>query len=187
MNNKSTSKQVAKWFIDRAALDVKNGGDYLTQLKLQKLLYYAKGFFYVFQNDSLFEERFKAQKYGPVLQSVANVVSKYKRDPIKSEFADINDIENPVITNILEFVYNNVSRVYDVSKLIDCTHKELPWRSTQEKRVIKEDLIEKYFKETYLSGNIATAALPIDNEKLFIALSKNNVLQFKEAYLELAK
>jgi uncharacterized phage-associated protein len=183
-----SAEQIAKWFIDKSAAEVKNGGEYLTQLKLQKLLYYAKGFFYVFENEPLFEEEFKAQKFGPVLQSVANVVSKYKREPIKSEFKDVKSIQDKNVLNFLEFIYKNIASVYAAKKLVEFTHNERPWKETEEKHKIDDNLICSYFRDTYLSDTDSNANdLPVSDEKLFLALSDYNVSKFNKAYKVLAQ
>lgn len=60
--------EVAQWFVKRAKKDYdKNIGDLLTQIKLQKLLYFAQGVHMVWNDGAkLFNEKIYHEKYGPV-------------------------------------------------------------------------------------------------------------------------
>lgn len=181
-----SAKQIARWFIDKATSNISQGGEYLTQLKLQKLLYYAKGFYYVFEDKPLFDEELKAQRLGPVVQSVGFVVSKYKSDPIKEEFKDVGEIKDKDTIAFLEFIYNNLAVVYAAKKLVDFTHNESPWKETEEKAKIKDDLIRNYFRTTYLS-NTSEENLPISQENLALVLSKYYTTKYNKAYKVLAQ
>lgn len=188
MSTKYTAKQVAKWFIDKATSNISQGGEYLTQLKLQKLLYYAKGFYYVFEDKPLFDEQLKAQKLGPVVQSVGFVISKYKGEPIKEEFKEVEDIKDKKVIEFLEFVYNNLATVYAAKRLVDFTHAEKPWKETQVKTNISDTTIRNYFRDTYLGNNSNSSdELPVSSESLALALSRYYVVKFNKAYKELAK
>lgn len=185
VNVKCTAKQVAKWLIERAASETKNGGEYLTQLKLQKLLYYAKGFFYVFENEPLFDDELKAQQYGPVVQSIVSDVKKYHSDPIKEEFVDIEPIKDKSIITFLEFIYKNIASFYDTKKLVDLTHAEKPWQSTPKGQIIKENLIRDFFRGTYLGEDETNWIISRDN--LLSAMTYHNVKKYEKAYKVLSK
>ena len=63
-------KAIAQWFVLKAAEDAGKGGEYLTKLKLQKLLYYAQGFYHAFYNEKLFKDKIIHMPYGPAVQSL---------------------------------------------------------------------------------------------------------------------
>ena len=57
---------VAKYFL---SLSDDSSGDYISNLKLQKLLYYAQGFHLAIFNKPLFNEPIEAWAHGPVVGS----------------------------------------------------------------------------------------------------------------------
>ena len=186
-NEKVTAKEVAKWFIDRAAQDVKaKCGEYLTQLKLQKLMYYAKGFYYVFEDEKLFDAGIFSQKYGPVVNELVGVLKEYGNGQIKKEFSKENNIKNEKILYVLEFVYKFVAQ-YSAGKLIDFTHAETPWQQTVERRQISEDLIKEYFRSNYLENFNENNQLNIKQQDIFNAAYLNILNTYKPAFEELAQ
>lgn len=68
---------IAKKLIFKAQNDEPNGGERLTNLKLQKLLYYQQGFHLAFFGTPLFAEDVEAWMYGPVVPAVYDEYSAY--------------------------------------------------------------------------------------------------------------
>ena len=187
MATKVTVKQVAKWFVNRASQDVeKKVGEYLTQLKLQKLMYYAKGFYYVFEDENLFESGIFSQKYGPVVKDLISGLKTYGNGQIKKEFIDEEDIEDEKVLLVLEFVYKYVAQ-YSAGKLVDFTHAEAPWKLTNEKEQISEDLIKSYFRSTYLENFDTNNLLNIKEQDVFNVIYLNLLKTHKKAFKELAE
>ena len=58
---------IAKKLIKMADDDIANGGDNITNLKLQKLLYYQQGYHLAVFDTPLFNEAVEAWIYGPVV------------------------------------------------------------------------------------------------------------------------
>lgn len=183
---KTTAKQVAKWLINKATAETKNGGEYLTQLKLQKLLYYAKGFFYVFENEPLFNDSMKAIRLGPVVPSIVNVIKKYESNSIKEEFVNEESIKDKSVIAFLEFIYENIASIYAAQKLVNLTHQETPWLQTKHGSLINENLVRDYFRNTYLSEK-ETDKWVVSRNELLSAMTKHNVKKFEKAYKELAR
>lgn len=184
---KVTAKEVAKWFIMRAGKDAENNcGDYLTQLKLQKLMYYAKGFFYVFENEKLYDSFIYARQLGPVVNSISAELKPYHKNPIIKEFNEQKDITDERFLYVLEFVYKNVAQ-YSAFKLVDFTHSEEPWRKTKTGEVIKEDLIRNYFRDTYIDNFNENNDLNIKKEEILSTTYKNILNTYLPAFKELAK
>ena len=61
---------IAKKLIFLAQQDEANGGECLTNLKLQKLLYYQQGYHLAAFGTPLFEENVESWMYGPVVPVV---------------------------------------------------------------------------------------------------------------------
>lgn len=181
-----TAKQIAKWFVDRASKSTAFGGEFLTQLKLQKLMYYAKGFYYVFENQPLFKEKIVAQNYGPVVPSLVASIKPFGYDPIKSCFESEPDIKDEKILEFLEFVFEKVAQ-FSAGKLVDLTHAETPWQNTKIGKEIASEAICDYFTKNYKQHFDTNNPFGITEEDIinftFSQILKDN----EDAFLELAK
>ena len=120
-------------------------GDTISNLKLQKLLYYCQGFSLALHNKPLFNERIEAWQYGPV---VPDVYHNYKSFSYNAIMPDENFDYSKHIT---EEEFALIREVYDVYgqfsalKLMTMTHNELPWSETKINQVIQHDILQKYF------------------------------------------
>ena len=79
-----TASEVAKWFLayNRDVL-AEEGGEYISNLKLQKLLYYAQGSFLAVTDSPLFDDPIVAWQHGPVVESVYH---EYKKKMVRTAF-----------------------------------------------------------------------------------------------------
>lgn len=103
-------------------------GEPISNLKLQKLVYYAQAWFLANKNKILFEDDFEAWVHGPVLPSLyheykergsAPIITKLKLKEIAEKFSkEIFDFLNEVT-----FVY----MPYGAYQLELMTHNEKPW------------------------------------------------------------
>ena len=146
-----TALQVAQWFLAHnriAAAD--EGAEYISNLKLQKLLYYAQGCFLAVTDGPLFSDSIVAWQHGPVVESVYH---QYKCNgasgiPFEDDFdfSKFTSEEN----ELLREVYDTFGQ-YSAWKLRNMTHNETPWASTPQNSVIPQDIIKQYFKQEYLA------------------------------------
>ncbi len=120
----------------------------ITNLKLQKLLYYAQGIGFGRCNLKLLKEPFLAWEYGPVVKEVYNNYKSYGKDPLpvtdKINLDELN--KNETVINILEETVS-LYGIYDAWFLRDKTHQEKPWLETLRDDVISDDLMVSYFKK----------------------------------------
>jgi uncharacterized phage-associated protein len=99
-------------------------GEFLTNLKLQKLLYYADAWSMVLFDEELFAERFQAWVHGPVLVSQYRRFKDFKWRPI--------DMELPK-PRLSARIQNHLEEVIDIFgsetaiALELMTHRERPW------------------------------------------------------------
>lgn len=138
--------EIAKWFVNRACLDVDNGGDYMTHLKLQKLLYYAQGCYLALRNKSLFKDKIFAWTYGPVVSTVYDKYKSFAGNAIPQQGA-VNIDEDT--ESVLEEVYQTFGQ-FSALKLKDMTHSESPWLETKQGNEIPVKKIQEYFVENYI-------------------------------------
>ena len=155
---KYSADTVAKWFIMRnqRAMD-DQGGEALTLLKLEKLLYYAEGCHLAFFNgEQLFDENFYAWEHGPVVKEVYQV---YQENPYNLPLTD-NDLKQALSIdtenqNLLEQVFQTFGQ-YSAWALRNKTHEERPWlEATDNGRhlggLISRKTMLDYFKENYIA------------------------------------
>ena len=122
-------------------------GELVTNLKLQKMLYYQQGFHLAYFGTPLFDDEIEAWMYGPVVPSVYN---HYKGNGRNGIIPD-NEIKFSFEDRKEEALFNEVYKVYgkySATGLMNMTHNESPWISTPrgEGNVISKDKLTSFFK-----------------------------------------
>ncbi len=145
MDNRLIATNAAKWFIQRAA----DSGDALTNMKLQKLLYYAHGYSLVRRGVGISREPIQAWEHGPVAPEQYRMFSAFDRDPIPGAFTESRAIVSPEVESILEAVWREFGQL-SAAELRRMTHREAPWRSVyvdgQRDLVISDQTMLEYFR-----------------------------------------
>lgn len=136
---------IAKKLVFKAQNDEPNGGERLTNLKLQKLLYYQQGFHLAVFGTPLFEEDIEAWMYGPVVPIVYNEYSSYGSSslPEVRESISLSDDEEELFNEVYD-AYRDFSAI----GLMNRTHKETPWASVSPHdrgTIISQESMRKYF------------------------------------------
>ena len=136
---------VAKKLIYKAQNDEPNGGERLTNLKLQKLLYYQQGFHLAVFDTPLFSDSVESWMYGPVVPSVYEKYSMYG----SSSLPEVDDYIT--LTEDEEELFNEVYDAYrDFSAigLMNRTHSERPWQDAMPHdrgTIITQESMKSYF------------------------------------------
>lgn len=118
----------------------------VSNLRLQKLLYFVQAKFLVEKGEPCFKQRMEAWNFGPVVPKVYKVYRYYGSTPIpcKDESSDfsIQSSDRKRINSMLD----SCSR-YATSTLVDITHEQEPWIQAHqtEERVITPVSIYDYF------------------------------------------
>lgn len=145
MYNAST---IAKWFIAWAEADEAD----LSNLKLQKLLYYAQGHALALFGRSLFKDEIQAWSHGPVVPSVYHTWKDFGSQDLRLPDTDHftwRDVD-PETTELLGKVWNTYGG-FGGWKLRNMTHEESPWlknwRGEDHRNVvICEDELREFFE-----------------------------------------
>lgn len=139
------ASDIAKKLIFKAQNDEPNGGERLTNLKLQKLLYYQQGFHLAFFGTPLFDDNIEAWMYGPVVPSIYEKYSSYGS-------ASLPEVSNPIsLSDDEEELFNEIYdayREFSAIGLMNRTHKEKPWIDAvphDRGTVISQDSMKSYF------------------------------------------
>ncbi len=146
-----TASQVAEWFLAHNRInEAEAGAESISNLKLQKLLYYAQGCCLALYDRPLFGDKIAAWQHGPVVESVYH---EYKSNGahgivFQKDFDD--SIFTPEEKDLLTEVYDTFGQ-YSAWKLRDMTHDETPWRVTKQNDEIPQEVIKEYFRKEYVA------------------------------------
>lgn len=142
-----TASDVAKYIL---SLIDEDAGDTISNMKLQKLLYYVQGFHLAAFDEPLFADEIRAWTYGPV---IVDVYHEYKEHgalaiprPADFEGLDVDGEAKDLIDDVL-----NTYGEYSASSLMLFTHREPPWKAVYRGGegsggVIPCELMNAYFK-----------------------------------------
>lgn len=144
-----TSHDVAKYF-----LSVEGDEGEISNLKLQKLVYYAQGFSLALLDKPLFDEPIEAWMHGPVVASLYHRYSPYRSTSIPAPAQFDATVFSREQRRLLDDVYE-VYGQYSAWKLRQLTHAEAPWKDNYEEgvasKVIPSDEMEAYFRENLVN------------------------------------
>lgn len=114
---------VAKYFLVQTDDEA---GDTISNLKLQKLVYYAQGFHLAIKGTPLFNEQLQAWNHGPVSPVLYQAYKAYGAGalPVPEDFDSSRLTAQE--TEVLDDVYQ-VYGQFSAWKLRDLTHNEAPW------------------------------------------------------------
>ena len=140
-----------------------NGINDITPMKLQKLVYFAHGWYLAATGEPLLNEQVEAWRYGPVIRSLYDVAKQYGNKPISASLftpfgmPELNAVEQKALEPFLSWIWEQYG-IYSGVQLSNMTHQPgTPW-----KRVIEESdkplplntdiprsYIESYFANEY--------------------------------------
>lgn len=123
----------------------------VTNLKLQKMLYFIQGFSYSKRDEAFISDDFEAWRYGPVVRDVYIEFSRYGSllitDFYNSNYQNINfeKKDKEFLDDMIQSLNN-----YSTSKLVSASHaKDSPWAlayNNSDKSLISKEDIKNYFK-----------------------------------------
>lgn len=140
---------VAQYFL--AQMD-EDAGDLISNLKLQKLVYYAQGFALALYGRPLFPEGIEAWTHGPVVPALYHEYKGHGSAAIPFP----NGIELPNVDEETRELLDEVYAAYgqfSAWKLRDMTHSEPPWRETPAGQEIRHDDLSDYFATRVIRGS----------------------------------
>lgn len=133
-----TAKQVANYFLHLVDEDT---GDSISNLKLQKLVYYAQGWYLALTGKSLFADRIEAWAHGPVVPTLYHEYRVFGWEPIHEIMWQPAALPRPDDTieidedtaSILNEVWEAYGQ-YSAKRLEEITHSEDPWKNARARR-----------------------------------------------------
>lgn len=146
------AKEIINYSIER--------GYSISNLKLQKILYYVQAAFLVERGEKCFNESIVAWEYGPVVEEVYRNYKRYGRSDITDRQEDEEMVSIDFFTmklvrerkaynsddkKLVHKVVDAYSGVENPFKLVKKTHEEEPWKETNINCAISCDKIKNYF------------------------------------------
>jgi len=142
-----SASTIAKWFVawaEAEAADVSN-------LKLQKLLYYAQGHHLALRDQPLFSDAIQAWSHGPVVPAIYREYKRFGSGDVHLDDDDGFRWED-VDGRTAQFLIRtwNTYGGYAAWRLRNMTHDEPPWRDAFRPNVnnvvIPQDALKAFFK-----------------------------------------
>ena len=140
---------------ERIALYIVNVRSGVTNLMLQKLLYYIKGLGSAIEGCTIIPDACEAWRYGPVFPTVYEKYKRFADGEISSVLsqADLEDLLSDKEKNATNYVLETLG-IYNVWFLKDLKHIETPWREARgeldendkSNNVIDDQCMNDYFE-----------------------------------------
>lgn len=140
-------------------------GNLLSNLKLQKLMYYAQAWHLAIYGERLFHGEFEAWVHGPVLPVLYRDYERFGWKPIEREDMDdtsVKGLESKFGKEITFFLSEIVDEYFGLSayELERLTHKEEPWCRARQglsadepcNRIIEDEWMKKFYERFTLQG-----------------------------------
>lgn len=139
-------KNIAKYIIAYCNKNEKS----ITNLVLQKILYYVQGYFIKRYGMLAYEAEIVKWPYGPVVPEAYFNLCSYRNLPIQFDSEDYDEcldlITNPKHKTLINKIIERCINV-SVTNIVNKTHAETPWADARMKQVIGIDKIDDYFSE----------------------------------------
>lgn len=136
-----SASKFAKYII---SLVDEDAGDSISNLKLQKLLYYSQGFHLAMVDKPLFHEAIKKWVHGPVVPAVWHEYKDYGSGPITIMPVELESYSEDV-RELLDEVFS-VYGQFTATKLRNMTHQEPPWNEAPDNGEISHNSMKRFFK-----------------------------------------
>ena len=119
----------------------------MSNLKLQKVLYFIQAEFLVRNGEPCFFERIEAWPFGPVVSNVYHEYKTFGSSNIYSNLSNFYDIAEED-RNIIKDIVKACNR-FSATQLVELTHNQAPWKNAYNNgnRIITNDSILEYFGE----------------------------------------
>ena len=149
MTNKKTPhvRDVANYIIQLANENMEEWfwcSEWITHLKLQKMLYFVQAAFLSNLNKKAFDEKIVAYQYWPVVESIYREYKVMKSFPLSVDdwWTDdcLSEEDKKAIRRVWEIFW-----LYSSSRLVEMTHQHDPWKSTKQSEEIDTNKIKEYY------------------------------------------
>lgn len=135
--------KLAKYIIRKSAAEEMP----VSNLQLQKILYYIQGYSYKNFDEAAFDEPIYRWPYGPVVPEVYFEYNKNRAAKIHPNEGETDEIRlNRKHKKVFDAVINKCIPIRP-GELVEKTHMERPWKETTDEKEISNELICEFFCE----------------------------------------
>lgn len=154
-NSDTSAKEIADYVIYLASQKtIGDGGEKegITNLKLQKILYFIEAYYLSVKGKSAFVDDILAWEYGPVVPDIYHRFKHYENKPIFSEEGYTCSLPNED-KKIIQEVWTTFDK-FSAGRLVEITHNHEPWIKAYERRKSGDgsDVISKKEMKEYYTG-----------------------------------
>ncbi len=142
-------KAVANLFLHLAEEQAKDEtGDLMTDLKLQKMLYFVQCWHLVRYDEPIFQNIIEAWDHGPVVPEIYSEYKKFGRNPIQASPVDYNAFNDHELETIMD-VFAYYGR-YSASGLREISHQyDSPWANVYKPGIKHVEITQESMKNFY--------------------------------------
>jgi uncharacterized phage-associated protein len=141
--------EIANYFLFKAAKDE----ELLSNLKVQKLIYYAQGIHLAIYGTPIFKEPIVAWAYGPVVRGLYSIYKKYGAGGILPDESFNPKSIDKETREYLDEIYTAFGQ-FSATRLMDFTHTDQcwkdAWKDTNPNKIIThksmQESLKKYLK-----------------------------------------
>ncbi|MEM6751461.1 MAG: type II toxin-antitoxin system antitoxin SocA domain-containing protein [Cyanobacteria bacterium P01_C01_bin.38] len=151
------AQDIAEYFIWLA----NDSGSFISNLKLQKLVYYAQAWYLAIYGQPLFDEDFEAWVHGPIIPSLYQKYREFNRLPIVEEISYQQLAQK--LGDTIHFLQDVADEYFfcDAYELERMTHIEDPW--IQARKGLPNDvpsnvIIDKEWMKEYYGSRVKEEA-----------------------------
>lgn len=127
-----SADDIAKYFLYRGEKDE----DLFTNLKLQKIVYYAQGIHLALFGNLIFKEDIEAWNYGPVIPELYSKYKKFGSNGIPSNSTFDPQSLNAKLRKFLDEIYTAFGQ-FSAYGLTNLTHTDSCWKKAFPNKIIK--------------------------------------------------
>ena len=147
-------QKVINWFAVKSDVNKKlfPERDKLTQLRLEKLLYFAQGTFLALYDEKLFDDKAINAPNGPTFEKIRCIAvdNRIDWDQALKDFSELNSL--PKVNFVLNSVFNKYANVI-ASKLVEITQQQDPWSNTRPGEEMTPEALKDYFEKIVYPSN----------------------------------
>jgi len=141
-----TSLAVANKFLELA----RESGYSLTNMQLQKLVFFAHGYHLALEGVPLYAEETKAWQFGPVIPDLYKHLQKYGKSEVTESIPTAGEVSDEEQVNVIDAVWD-AYKGYDAWRLSDISHrKDSPWDKVWSNAPfgkIDNDTVKQYYRK----------------------------------------
>lgn len=139
---------IANYFLFKA----KHDQELISNLKLQKLVYYAQGLHLAAYGTPIFKEKIRAWNYGPVVSELYLKYKNYGARGIPSDKSFNSEKIDNDTREFLDEIYAAFGQ-FSAGRLAELTHTEQCWQDAYPNKVIKHSAMALTLKRYLKNGS----------------------------------